>query len=77
MSIKVNLLKQIIAILTVTINNKKQLFTNNLTNYITKGNSTTNNETVFNIKDVSTNHYITNVFRSNNDYIGNNIYIYI
>ena len=52
--------------------NSKQFVTHNLTNYITKRNSITNTEHVSDIKKTcSTKHYITNVFRSNNDYIGN------
>ena len=55
--------------------NKKQLITSNLTNYITQRNSITNTENVSNIKkDFSTTHYITNVFRSNHDYIENHLY---
>ena len=50
-------------------NKKKQLITNNLTNYITTINSITNNEIVLYIQnDFPTKHYITNVFRSNNNY---------
>ena len=54
--------------------NKKQFITNNLTNYVTTNNSITNTESVFNIKNFSTKHYITNVFRSNNGYIEHNVY---
>ena len=53
----------------------KQLITNNLTNYITKLNSITNNVHVLNIKkDFSTKHYITHVFRSNNKYTKTNLH---
>ena len=53
---------------------KKQFITNGLTNYIYKKSSIHNNENVSNIEDFSTKHYITNAFRSSNDYIGNNVY---
>ena len=53
---------------------KKQLITNSLTNYITKGNSITNDEHVSNIKMTSTKHYTTNAFRSNDNYTGNKLY---
>ena len=54
--------------------NKKQIITNSLTNYVTKNNNIINNGKVLNVRDFSTKHYITNVFRSNNDYIENILY---
>ena len=49
---------------------KKQFITNHLTNNITRNNIITNTESVVTIKTyLSTKHYITNVFRSSNDYI--------
>ena len=75
-SVKVSLRKYIIIFFNDThYYNKKQFVTNHLTNYITTKNSITNTENVLNIrKDFSTKHGITNVFRSNNDYMGNNTY---
>ena len=53
----------------------KQFITNHLTNYISNTHNINNTDNVSTIKkDVSTNKYITNVFRRNNDYIGNNMY---
>ena len=53
----------------------KQLITSNLTNYITKRNSITNNEHVLNVnKDFSTKNYISKNYNSHIDYIENNLY---
>ena len=55
--------------------NKHQFITNNLTNYITRNNSINNTENILNVKnDVSTKIYISNNYKSQTDYIEDNIY---
>ena len=54
--------------------NKKQIINNDITNYITK-NIIHNIDNIVNIKkDFSTKNYTTNIYRTNNDYIDNNLY---
>ena len=55
--------------------NKKQFITNNITNNITKKNTINNTEHILNVKkDFSTKNYISNNYKSQNDYIENNLY---
>ena len=59
MSVNVNLIISKTIDIQLDIIITKKLITNNLTNYITKRNSTTNNQNVLDIKqDFSTKHYI-------------------
>ena len=55
--------------------NKKQFINNNIINNITKKNIINNNDNVLNVKkDFSTKNYISNNYKSQIDYIENNLY---
>ena len=55
--------------------NKKQFINNNIINNITKKNTINNTENILNVKrDFSTKNYISNNYKSQIDYIVNNLY---